>query len=374
MTLKRAINTILLFTILFSFSDCKKSNNDIIYDKKYLDEIKEARQKAVIFLTSNFVPGASFAIAKDGKLIYSEGMGMASKELEVPATRFTKFRIGDLSEVFTSLIYHLMVEKRLIDPDSTVQTYITDFPEKQFKLQIKHLPYHTTGIRPIRENELNFGINSLSVQRGIEFIKNDTLFFEPGLYMYHSGFNTNLLGAVMEKVTNKEFPQILKEYLTDTLGLRNTVPDNPLITIKGRSQFFDYNYLSQPVNAISKDLRFCAPSEGLLSTAEDLVKFGNAFLYSEMITDDLKEKLFKPFILKDNIPTQMANGWFVLNDAAGRTIYGKSGGVAGGGASLIIYPEEKLVVACAINLTSPNETFPVFEIAECFLPKINDAK
>ena len=70
----------------------------------------------------------------------------------------------------------------------------------------------------------------------------------------------------------------------------------------------------------------------------------------------------------------MANGWFVLNDAAGRTIYGKSGSVPGGGASLIIYPEEKLVVSCAINLTSPNETFPVFEIAECFLPDVKDEK
>ncbi len=57
-------------------------------------------------MTAN-VPGGSFAVFKDGKLIYSEGLGYASQELEVAATRNTKFRIGKITECFTTeRIYH----------------------------------------------------------------------------------------------------------------------------------------------------------------------------------------------------------------------------------------------------------------------------
>ena len=92
--------------------------------------------------------------------------------------------------------------------------------------------------------------------------------------------------------------------------------------------------------------------------------------YNELIFDEnFKKNLLKPYFINGIEPTQMSNGWFVINDSSGRTIYGRSGGIAGGGASLIIYPDEKLVVACAVNLTSLTKEFPVFEIAANFLPE-----
>ncbi len=49
----------------------------------------------------------------------------------------------------------------------------------------------------------------------------------------------------MEKASGKSFPVLLKEYLTDTLKLTNTVVDDPFITISGRTDYFDYNIVSQ---------------------------------------------------------------------------------------------------------------------------------
>jgi CubicO group peptidase (beta-lactamase class C family) len=362
---------IILFIISLSLFSCKQKNDDILYSRKYMKEIKQVRNQAAMFLTSNFIPGGTFAVAKEGKIIYSEGMGLASKDLEVPATRNTKFRIGQVSELFTSTIFYKMAEQGLLHPDTSVQHYYPEFPEKQFRLPLKHLLYHTSGIKPAQENEQYINSNTTSIQKGIEFFKDDTLVVSPGSYEFHTIYNYNLLGAVMEKVTNKKFSEILGEYITDTLNLENTLPDNPFGTIPGRSNFFDYNIMSQTVNAVTRDLRYCVPSEGILSNAEDLVKFGNALLYSEFFSGDLKKQLFEPYLLNGKVPTQMSNGWFLMNDRSGRTIYGKSGGIAGGGSSLIIYPEEKLVVACAINLTSITEDYPVFEIAANFLPENN---
>ncbi len=358
-----------ILVILFSLSNCKKSKNDIIYDRKYIDEIKAARQDAGFYMSRNFVPGATFAIAKDGKIIYSEGIGLASKDLNVPATRNTKFRIGQLSELFTNLIYQKLVENGTLHPDSTVQYYYPDFPEKQFKLPIRHLVYHTSGIREPRGEEKDWRGLNVSMEAGLENFKNDTLDYPPGIYLVPSQYNYNLLGVIMEKVTDKRFPVLMQEYVTDTLKLENTVADNPFVTIEGRAQFYDHNFIAQVVNATTRDMRYRNPSEGMLSNAEDLVKFGNAVLFSDYFSDEIKNRLFEPVLLYNDIPSQMANGWVLMNDREGRTIYGRSGSVTGGSAALLIYPEEKLVFAAATNLTSMSDDLPVFSMASHFLKK-----
>jgi serine beta-lactamase-like protein LACTB, mitochondrial len=127
------------------------------------------------------------------------------------------------------------------------------------------------------------------------------------------------------------------------------------------------------VHDTSRDLRFRAPSEGLLSNAEDLVKFGNALLNSAYFSEEIKKRMFEPVELANDMPSSLNNGWLVMTDENGRTLYGNIGAVSGGGAALIVYPEEKLVVACATNAGALNEDYPVFEIAAEFLtdtPKV----
>jgi CubicO group peptidase (beta-lactamase class C family) len=126
------------------------------------------------------------------------------------------------------------------------------------------------------------------------------------------------------------------------------------------------------VHATTRDMRFRAPSEGLLSNAEDLVKFGNALLYSDYFSEKIKARLFEPVLLYNDIPSNMANGWLLMEDENGRKIYGRSGTVTGGGAALLVYPEEELVVACAVNLGAFSDDYPVFSMAQHFLPKVEE--
>jgi CubicO group peptidase (beta-lactamase class C family) len=367
MNVKNLFKLLFLLVILFGSTQCKKNNSDLLYNKSYTDEIKEAREKLVLFLRTNFVPGGTFAIAKDGEIIYSEGIGLASKDLEVPVTRNTKFRIGELSELFTNLIYHRMVKEGLLHPDSTIQNYYSAFPEKQYPLSLHHLVQQTSGLRAPNINERDQTAFNLSLQRGIESFSNDSLAAKPGWYQAPNMFNYNLLGAAMEKVSGKRFNELLKTYVTDTLHLSNTLVDNLFATIKGRTGFYDHNYISQVVNATSKDLRFRAPSQGILSNAEDLVKYGNAMLFSDYFTEIINDDFFESIPLYNNIPSQMANGWMLMTDTSGRTIYGKSGTVTGGTAAILVYPDEKLVVAAAVNLTGVTNQLPVFEMAQPFL-------
>jgi CubicO group peptidase (beta-lactamase class C family) len=369
MELKKTLQIIFLLAIFIGLTNCKKSNTDRFYDRKYIKEIKEARKEIYFYMTRNFVPGGSFAIAKDGKLIYSEGLGLASNDLEVPVNRKTKFRIGPVTEVFTSLAYLRMVDEGILHPDSSIQHYLPDFPEKTAKITLSHLANHTSGIRAPGSDEMEWRGLNVPIDKGIEQFKDDELVFQPGMYSSVTMFNYNLLGSIMEKASGDKFPKIIEKWVTDTLHLENTMIDSPFGTVKGRTNFYDHNIIAQVVNATFIDVRYRAPSNGLLSNAEDLVKFGNAVLYSGLFTDSIKKRLFTPVELGIQLPSNFSNGWLIGEDLAGRTYYGRVGGITGGGAALLIYPAEKLVVAGTINLTSKVEDLPLFLMAKPFLPE-----
>lgn len=369
--MKLGYQSVLLVVIILSLWGCERKTNNILYDKKYKNEIKKVREDLSTYLILNNIPGASLAISKEGKIVYSEGMGLASKDLEVPVTRETKFRIGELSELFTALMYQMMVENGTLHPDSTVQHYIPDYPLAGFKqtlnkITLSQLVNHSSGIREPSDNEfINKGVN-FTIEKSLDNFKNDQLQSLPGWFEAPSAYNYNLLGVVMEKATGKHFPDLLKSYIIDTLKLNHTEIDNPFRTVSGRSNFFDINLVAQIVNATFRDMRFRAPSEGILSNAEDLVKLGNAILYSENISENIKSLLFKPIALFGDFPPTMANGWVILKTTEGGFMYGRVGGVTGGSSVLLIIPDKKLVIAGATNLTS-NDEIPVFKLIEPFL-------
>lgn len=371
--MKRILKLIVLIVLLFSFPNCKKSTSDLLYDRSYLEEIKKARHDMTFYLARNMIPGGTIAIAKGGKIIYSEGMGQASADLNVPVTRSTKFRIGNLSELFTSLMYHKMTEEGILHPDSLVQAYLPDFPAKQFGLPVRHLVQQTSGIRePVLKEQDDKAFN-LTLRNGIKTFINDSLVAPPGSYQIPSFFNYNLLGVIMEEVTGNPFSTILEDYLTDTLDLQNTVVDNHFITIEGRTAFYDHNFIAQVVPAISRDLKYLAPSSGMLSNAEDLVKLGNAILFSDYISPTIRERLFEPVELNNKLNAGMTNSWILLRDREGRVLYGKTGSITGGTASIVIYPDEELVIACTTNLSMISEESPVFDIAAHFLTETQNS-
>jgi serine beta-lactamase-like protein LACTB, mitochondrial len=365
--MKRTFYIITLVAILLVFGACEKKQADIIYDKSYIDEIKQTRNDFANYLARNYIPGGNIAIAKENKIIYSEGMGLASKDLKVPMTREIKLRVGDASQLFTYLIYMKLVEEGVLEPDSAVQHYIEDYPATDYPIAIKHLPYHTSGIRKEESGEGEISGMNPSIQKGLEIFMNDELMGQPGWFEEVSIFNSNLLGAVMEIATKKKFPQLLREYVTDTLNLTNTLVDNPVVTVEGRADFYDLDMFGKVINAPFRDMRYTSPSKGILSNAEDLVKMGMAILESDYFSEEFTEKLFEPCDLYGNYKSKMANGWILTVDEKGRDVNASGGSVTGGGAAILIYPEEKLVIACAMNLTIGSDNIPLSKMANHFL-------
>ena len=98
------------------------------------------------------IPGAVVAVMKDGKLVWSEGIGYADVENDVPCTSETSMRIASISKPLTTVALMQLWQKGQVDLDAPIQNYVPEFPEKEFDrekvvITTRQLLSHLSGIR-----------------------------------------------------------------------------------------------------------------------------------------------------------------------------------------------------------------------------------
>src|SRR5256885_547207 len=95
--------------------------------------------------------------------------------------------------------------------------------------------------------------------------------FEPDAKAQYSNTNFVLLGYIIEKITQKPYPEELKERITSKLGLKDTYYGGKtnIKNNEGYSYSFDGNWTRLP----ETDMSIPGGAGAILSTPTDLVKF-----------------------------------------------------------------------------------------------------
>jgi CubicO group peptidase (beta-lactamase class C family) len=272
--------------------------------------------------------------------------------------------MGQISQVLTSIAFYQLAEKGLLSPEDDLTKHLPEFGPKKQPVLLKHLLTQSSGIRQPSEEELSYR-GASSYRDAFRPVLTDTLLFAPGMYQFPTYFAFNLLGAVIEDKEGRDFHRIIRS-ITDTLKLASVVPDNPFITVKGRSDYYDRNIIAQVIHASPQDIRYRLPSEGFLSTAEDLVKLGNALLTSPLLSDSLKARMFRPPYENGGFQFRWGNGMMYLTLKDGAPVIVSRGLIKGGGAVLVIIPDEKIVLGWLTNLNDDTEELPGIYIASMF--------
>jgi CubicO group peptidase (beta-lactamase class C family) len=149
--------------------------------------------------------------------------------------------------------------------------------------------------------------------------------------------------------------------------MTHTGPDDAAAIVPGRAHFYTRDYETwKIVNAGFVDNSVKWAGGGFVSTAEDLVAFGNALLEGRLLKPETLRLLWTSQKTADGKPTHYGMGWSVDKDSRGRSRVRHSGGAQGGTANLVIYPDEGLVVAMIVN-SDESFTGKTPQIAEVFL-------
>jgi CubicO group peptidase (beta-lactamase class C family) len=312
------------------------------------------------------LPGLQIAIAKNGKLVYSRGFGLADLEQRVAVTPDTRFRTASVAKSLTATGVMLLAAEGKLDLDAPIATYCPAFAHP---VTARQLLSHTSGVRHYaRRGESRGTEHYFTIEDSLKLFKDDPLLFEPGTKLGYSTYGYSVLGCAIEGVSKQPYDAFMRTRVFEPFGMRNTAADHHFTITPNRAR--QYSVIAENdlrglppavrkqvkagdvVHAYFHDTSMKRPGGGLVSTAEDLVRFAIAFQKNEALrglmwtiakTADGREVVSQwgPFGL----------GWFVRQRGERTEIY-TSGGQIGGRASMYVYPAEGIVLAVMTNVTN----------------------
>ena len=339
-----------------------------IQHQAYQKAIRLAQHYIDSLQSKQDIPGISICVGTAQEILWAQGFGYADLENRQPVTIGSKFRLGSVSKSLTSLAVGQLVQDNRLNLDAPVQQYVPTFPLKRFPVTARQLATHTAGIRHYRNDDpIACPVRYPNVQAGLAIFSADSLLFPPGTAYNYSTYGYSLLSAVIEGASHTDYLTFMRQAVFTPLGMSSTGADYSDSLVSNRVRFYEHSK-TRLVNAALVDNSYKWAGGGLLSTPVDLVKLGCELLNPTVLRSETIALLVRPQHLLDGTNTHYGMGWRMGTDSRKRPIIHHGGTVDGGRTFLLIYPDEKLVVAITANMSGVNINLPEVEtIAQYFL-------
>jgi CubicO group peptidase (beta-lactamase class C family) len=314
-------------------------------------------------------PGCALGIIQDGSFLYKRGYGMANLDYDIPITSTTVFRIGSVSKQFAAMALVLAAEEGKLSLDDKVRKYISELPEYPTAPTIRHLLYHTSGIRDYvglmdlagkREEDY------YSKQEAVEVIaRQRNLNFTPGDEYLYSNSGYFLLSQIILRATGQTLRQWADERMFRPLGMENThFHDDLRMVVPKRAT----GYRSTKDGGFEIDVSVVdmVGDGSIFTTVEDLLKWDQNFDDNQLGGHSVMEQMLTPGKLNGGEKQDYAFGLSVSRYRGLPTV-GHGGSWVGYRAAMLRFPEQKFSVFCLCNRADAEPEELATKIADIYL-------
>ncbi len=309
----------------------------------------EVRVLVEKFRIEHRVPGLTLAVALQDSLVWEAAFGLADVENAVPLSAQTVFRIASISKPIAAIAVMQLVEQGKVSLDDDIRKYVPAFPKKRWRVTIRHILTHTSGIRHYRPGEFLIKDHFDTLEQAIAIFREDSLKFEPGTDYSYSSYAFNLLAGVVEKASGMSFEEYLRKFVWEPSGMRRTFFEHQLVIVPLRSrQYFIRD--NELLNAPFVDLSIKWAGGGMISSAGDLIRLHIALDKGILLSEATRRLMQTPYTLKNGKTISKGLAWSISRDSEGHTIVSHSGGATGGTTFLGRIPETGFALAILTNL------------------------
>jgi serine beta-lactamase-like protein LACTB len=337
--------------------------------------VDQARQIVRANVSEQNLPGVSVAVGAGGDIVWAEGFGWTNLDSQARVTPDTRFRIGEVSMTLTSAAVGLLLERNKLSLDDEIQTYVPQYPKKPWPVTLRQLMGHVAGVMTDEGDEEPMLERCERTVDGLKRFADSSLRFEPGTQSRFSSYGWVLVSAAVEAAADERFFEFMRTQVFDPVGMAATVPDLMTAEIPDRATFYfprfagDTRYGPEP--AREGDHSCSAGARGFLSTPSDLVRFGMAVSGGKLLQRTTVELLQTPVRLASGEQTDYGLGWKIETvPFAGSPTrlagHGTKTDFIGGTASLLTFPERRLVVAVTSNTSFADTKTIALKVAEAF--------
>jgi CubicO group peptidase (beta-lactamase class C family) len=249
------------------------------------------------------LPGAVGMVARKGRLVYSNAVGLRDPKAPDPMRTDTIFRIYSMTKPLTSVAAMLLVEDGVIelsDPvakwDVKVWTSSGEVAAER-AMSVQDLLRHTAGLAydeltqntavkdallaaGILKQSIAFDARDLTAAEEVERLAKVPLIYQPGTTFEYS-LSVDVLGRVIEAASGKRLGEFLSERLFKPLGMVDTAFWVPESKQQRLAEPFDKHPVTgAPIRLIdvSKPPGNDSGGAGAVSTAGDYLRFGQMLL------------------------------------------------------------------------------------------------
>ena len=290
--------------------------------RRWADAVERGRQVVRAGLSEQNLPGLSVAVGVGGETVWAEGFGWADLENRMPVAPNLRFRIGTASIALTSAAVGLLLEKGRLKLDDEIQTYVPEFPRKQWPVTLRQLMGHLAGVRNDGGDEGPlFSERCERPVEGLPSFAERSLLFEPGTQYRYSSYGWILVSAAVEAAADEPFLTFMRKQIFEPLGMDDTRADSSTEPIPNRPTFYFPRFAADPRYGLHLmrpiDYSCYAGSSVFLSTPSDLVRFGMAINSGKLLQPATVQLLQTSQRLPSGEETGYGLGWDLETADAG---------------------------------------------------------
>lgn len=267
-------------------------------------------------------PGIALAVWENGREIYSRYAGLANLETGTLMSETSIFRIGSLTKQFAGALILKLVAAGKLSLSDPAQKHLP-FLASHEPFTILELLNHTAGVRD--GDYETAGPQARSQIELAQRIARQAPFFDfrPGTAWLYSNANYILIGAIIERLTDKSLADAASLLLFQPLGLHRTAFDTPGDVIPGRvSGYTPTGNPDSPFrNAEFLDVGLAGAAGAMRSTAADLCRWHHALLRGDVVPMSLAKMMTVPGRLR-NGQLSSTNRFSGNDKPMGNTQYG----------------------------------------------------
>jgi beta-lactamase class C len=311
-------------------------------------------------------PGAALVIVKDSMVIFTKGYGKRAAGKGDKVNENTVFRIGSLSKGFAGVLTAILVKKGYLNWNDPVQQHFPEFSLKDKKqaerVQIRHLLSHTTGL-PYHAfgNLIEEGYDQHTIYR--QYFASAKLFGKEGGFFGYQNTAFCVIEPVLQAVTAKTYPELLKEYIFQPAGLQTASCDYESMKAS-RNKALPHSIDAAgwaAVDTVSTNYYGFAAAGGINASIADMGEWLLLLLGRKpgIIDDATLDEVFAP-VIKTGKERRILPGWIDRDSAAyamgwrilekdGETLVYHSGFVNNYHSEIAFNRQEKLGICVLFN-------------------------
>ncbi|MBW0145210.1 serine hydrolase domain-containing protein [Sphingomicrobium clamense] len=306
-------------------------------------------------------PGAVAIVVDDGQVVFEAGHGLADVEAGTPITPDTVFRYASITKQFTAATIMQLVAEGKISLDAPLSDYLPEYPQPGASATVRQLLNHTSGIMSYTSMpgfmDPENTAKPMTTAQMIDYFDDAEMPAEHGARLAYNNSAYILLGAIIERVTGKNWDAAIRERIANPIGLTSLTSGVYEAGIEGMAKGYSLDDGEVvPAQTIHMSLPHAAGA--LIGTVGDLATWAEALHSGKVVDAERYAEMIAPTQMADGSTTPF--GFGLMNaEVRGAATIGHSGGIFGFSTDSLYIPEEDVFVAVLANSNSP-KTDPSF--------------